>query len=190
MSGFELRISGIGSDRCTNWATTTAPEVENHCESWKISVYAWTRIRDFRMCRQACYPNATTWILNLKKQISIDEWIWTWSIKSSVNNKPMRKKSWIERGFATFSSTPLRDAFQSKTKGSPRHPSASSNNLKSWQEPNISFVCKTGKPSNKNHPFEGCSLAQWSNLGFQVCCQGFNSLHSCTEMFLMSNPLM
>ena len=25
MSGFEPRISGIGSDRCTNWATTTAP---------------------------------------------------------------------------------------------------------------------------------------------------------------------
>ena len=27
MLGFEPRISGVGSDRSTNWATTTAPDI-------------------------------------------------------------------------------------------------------------------------------------------------------------------
>ena len=29
MTGFELRTSGIGSDRSTNWATTTALKILN-----------------------------------------------------------------------------------------------------------------------------------------------------------------
>ena len=64
MTGFKLRTSGIGSDRSTNWATTTAQSL--HC--YKLWVCRWHNvINRFRFngpFHPAAWPHSSHLVLN------------------------------------------------------------------------------------------------------------------------------
>ena len=61
MTGFKLRISGIGSDRSTNWATTTAHQ-------WKLFVGA--KIIKMNAARLGFWPTFMATAFKLKVMIS------------------------------------------------------------------------------------------------------------------------
>ena len=52
MTGFEPRTSGIGSDRSTNWATTTAQHIRYFIQPFASSTYAFIDTFTYFMASQ------------------------------------------------------------------------------------------------------------------------------------------